>query len=295
MPVNEEEEQVSTIVPTGIEGEYRLDIGEQVRARPPVKMDKIRELIDDVPDVDDPSDINYWVTEGEHEVYLEGWCDQCLAGTGFLKIEEGGWDAKIDYIVDLTPGILARKAQERGFELLDGGFIEARHPEHLYGVTWGVYRKAQPPPVDVFERRLTGEMAKRWAEIPTQPVPEAAETEVERIARETGVPIGGLQEAENLLQGLRGDAGQRLLDAGMTKERLAEITRDVENDIRRLGGRTEVTKPPAVEAEVLPMSVIEYDRRYSLHELREMARQEGLSASGSKKEIAARLIARGVK
>jgi len=42
-------------------------------------------------------------------------------------------------------------------------------------------------------------------------------------------------------------------------------------------------------------SVIEYDRQYSLEELREMARQGGLSPSGSKKEIAARLIARGIK
>jgi len=54
-------------------------------------------------------------------------------------------------------------------------------------------------------------------------------------------------------------------------------------------------KTPAVKAEVLPMSIVEYDRQYSLEELREMARQAGLSASGSKKEIAARLIAKGVK
>ena len=47
-------------------------------------------------------------------------------------------------------------------------------------------------------------------------------------------------------------------------------------------------KPPAV-------SVVEYDRRYTLEQLRGMARQEGLSPSGSKKEIAARLIAKGVK
>ncbi|MBA7605563.1 hypothetical protein ES703_12696 [subsurface metagenome] len=49
----------------------------------------------------------------------------------------------------------------------------------------------------------------------------------------------------------------------------------------------ELVKPPAV-------SVVEYDRRYTLEELREMARREGLSPSGSKKEIAARLIAKGV-
>lgn len=56
-----------------------------------------------------------------------------------------------------------------------------------------------------------------------------------------------------------------------------------------------VAKPPAVKAEVLPMSVIEYDYRYSLEELRRMAKAKGLSPSGSKKEIAARLIAKGVK
>jgi len=62
-----------------------------------------------------------------------------------------------------------------------------------------------------------------------------------------------------------------------------------------LRGEYRIIAPPAVKPEVLPMSVIEYDRQYSLEELREMARQAGLSPSGSKKEIAARLIARGVK
>ncbi|KKN37285.1 hypothetical protein LCGC14_0765230 [marine sediment metagenome] len=42
-------------------------------------------------------------------------------------------------------------------------------------------------------------------------------------------------------------------------------------------------------------NVVDYDRRYTLEELREMARQEGLSPSGSKKGIAARLIAKGLK
>ncbi len=41
--------------------------------------------------------------------------------------------------------------------------------------------------------------------------------------------------------------------------------------------------------------VVEYDRQYSLEELREMASQAGLSPSGSKKEIAARLIAEGIR
>ena len=58
-------------------------------------------------------------------------------------------------------------------------------------------------------------------------------------------------------------------------------------------------KEPAVfttwKAEVLPVSLVEYDRRYTLKELREMARQVGLSPSGSKKGIAAKLIAKGIR
>lgn len=104
----------------------------------------LKKLIDTVPDVDDPSKINYWVTVGDKEIYLEGWADKCLAGTGFPPMEDGEWDAKIDYIKDLTPGILERKAKERGLEFISGGFVEKTdedYPEHLYGVTYGIYRK----------------------------------------------------------------------------------------------------------------------------------------------------------
>jgi len=145
------EKRVSTIVPTGIEGEYRLDIGKQVRARPPVNLDRVRELVEDVPDVDDPGEINYWVTEGDYKVYLEGWCDQCLAGTGFPSIEEGEYDAKIAYMVKLTAETLPRKATERGLELLDGGFITSEMAGHLYGVSWGVYQKAEVPAGELLE------------------------------------------------------------------------------------------------------------------------------------------------
>lgn len=105
---------------------------------------KLKELIDDVPDVDDPDEINYWQAMDDKQVYLEGWSDQCLAGTGFPPIEGGEWDAKILYIRDLTPGILERKSKERNLELLYGGFYEKTdedYTEHLYGVTYGVYRR----------------------------------------------------------------------------------------------------------------------------------------------------------
>ncbi len=104
----------------------------------------LKKLIDEVPDVDDPSQINYWITVGDKEIYLEGWVDSCLAGTGFPPIEGGEWDQKIDYMKDLTPDILKRKAKERNLEFISGGFVEKTdedYPEHLYGVTYGIYRE----------------------------------------------------------------------------------------------------------------------------------------------------------
>ena len=96
----------------------------------------------------------------------------------------------------------------------------------------------------------------------------------------------------------------RLIEEEFVEEKLALRRKQAEKvgvpfDEKReralLRGEYRIIAPPAVKVEVLPMSVIEYDYRYSLEELREMARQEGLSPSGSKKEIAAKLIARGVK
>ena len=121
------------------ETEHRLGIGKQAR----VPFSKIKQLIDEVPDVNDPAQVNYWREVDDDWVYLEGWCDECLAGTGFPPIEAGGWDRKIEYMKDLTPGILERKAKERNLELIYGGFVERTeedYPEHLYGVTYGVYK-----------------------------------------------------------------------------------------------------------------------------------------------------------
>lgn len=125
---------------TNPETQHRLGIGKQAR----VPFHKIKQLIDEVPDVNDPTGVNYWVEVDDELVYLEGWCDECLAGTGFPPIGGGEWDQKIEYMRDLTPSILERKAKERNLELIYGGFVEKTeedYPEHLYGVTYGVYRK----------------------------------------------------------------------------------------------------------------------------------------------------------
>ncbi|GAH45028.1 unnamed protein product, partial [marine sediment metagenome] len=93
----------------------------------------------------------------------------------------------------------------------------------------------------------------------------------------------------------------RLTEEEFVKEKLAlrrkqaervGVPFDEKREMALLRGEYRIIAPPAVKPEVLPMTPVEYDLRYTLKELREMARQEGLSASGSKKEIAARLIAR---
>lgn len=185
--LRERKVRVSTATPAGVKGEYRPVIGKQVRARPPIIHEAVTEnpdptkfmpievdsafpkgsksiftleekayidsLINDVPDEDDTGAINYWVDWGDKKVYLEGWIDQCLAGTGYPSMGEGEWQAKIDYMVKVGKSILTRKQEEKErpiglhppghLNLIEGGFreFEAGENEWLYGVTWGVYRR----------------------------------------------------------------------------------------------------------------------------------------------------------
>lgn len=112
-----------------------------------ISKEKLQKLIDAVPDIGDPEEtcINYWQKVGDKMLYLEGWADACLAGTGFPLMEEGETARKIAYIEDLTKEVLPRKAKERGLTLLEGGFEELEDAESLYGVTWGVYEKQATP------------------------------------------------------------------------------------------------------------------------------------------------------
>lgn len=107
-----------------------------------VEKAKINDLIERVPDENDPLAINYWQDMDDKKVYLEGWIDKCLAGTGFPPMEDGEWDEKIQYMVRDTHKTLIEKERERGLTLIEGGFreFEAGDKDWLYGVTWGVYR-----------------------------------------------------------------------------------------------------------------------------------------------------------
>lgn len=116
---------------------------------------QIDKFIDEVPDKNDTRAINYWLVWGERHVYLEGWIDKCLAGTGFPKMEGGEWDAKIEYMIAATRRTLIAKQEDGSLSpsyiveklpltLIEGGFreFEAGEKAWLYGVTWGVYKQA---------------------------------------------------------------------------------------------------------------------------------------------------------
>ncbi|GAH90137.1 unnamed protein product, partial [marine sediment metagenome] len=64
--------------------------------------------------------------------------------------------------------------------------------------------------------------------------------------------------------------------------------------VERLEAEVGELFPGGVTGVVLAMC-IEMDEKYTLAELRKMAIEAGLSSSGHKKELAARLIAKGVK
>lgn len=102
---------------------------------------KLRELIDQVPDLDAPEVLSYWVQVGDKMVYLEGWSDKCLIGYGFPPIEKGNHEEKIARIEQLTQEMLPRKAKEKGLRLVRGRFVETPDAINLYGVSYGIYQK----------------------------------------------------------------------------------------------------------------------------------------------------------
>lgn len=131
-----------------VEAQRRQAAGEfltQRQQRLLAEQEEVEALILGVPDVNDPDLINYWRQVGDKWIYLEGWADACLAGTGFPPMEEGGTSEKLAYMEDLTPRILEKRATDnsinRRLRLIRGGFRELEEAGYLYGVTWGVYQE----------------------------------------------------------------------------------------------------------------------------------------------------------
>lgn len=165
----------------------------------------IDSLIEAVPDKNDTRAINYWLDWGKKKVYLEGWIDQCLTGTGFPPMGGGDWDDKIEYMVRVGYRTLIEKQEERNrpfigpghWPLVEGGFreFEAGDKDWLYGVTWGVYE---------FPRGGTGaeKIAKMEKQEGNPGVPDkgllkvAIEREPLKVARQLGYEVHRLSPTD---------------------------------------------------------------------------------------------------
>lgn len=94
-----------------------------------------------VPDIPRPSEIFAEIGGKDRVLWLEGWCDGCIASQGFPKKGKGMLREKLDYIRDVTPDLLRRRATERNMIVTWSGFIPLNEKKHLYGVSWAVFTK----------------------------------------------------------------------------------------------------------------------------------------------------------
>ena len=94
-----------------------------------------------VPDEPKPSEIMYEISDDDRTLWLEGWCDGCIAGKGFPPKGEGGLQEKLSHIRDLTPRFLEGRAENRNMRVRDMGFVPLDDREYLYGVSWAIFEK----------------------------------------------------------------------------------------------------------------------------------------------------------
>lgn len=96
-----------------------------------------------VPDIPQPSEITAKIEARDKILWLEGWCDGCIAGRGFPPKGQGMLKEKLDYIRGVTPGFLRQRAADRDMTVEWSGFIPLNDKKHLYGVSWAVFTKKQ--------------------------------------------------------------------------------------------------------------------------------------------------------
>jgi len=94
-----------------------------------------------VPDLPKPSEIMAEIEDKDRLLWLEGWCDGCIADKGFPLKGEGMLQEKLEYIRNLTPGFLEDRAKERGMTVQWSGFLPLSDKEFLYGVSWAIFKK----------------------------------------------------------------------------------------------------------------------------------------------------------
>jgi hypothetical protein len=92
-----------------------------------------------VPDVPRPSDLFAEVKSKDRILWLEGWCDGCIAGKGFPPKGKGLLQQKLDHIREITPEFLHSRAKERDMVVRWSGFVPLEDKEHLYGVSWAIF------------------------------------------------------------------------------------------------------------------------------------------------------------
>ena len=96
-----------------------------------------------VPDVPRPSELFAEIKGKDTTLWLEGWCDGCIASKGFPLKGQGMLKEKLDYIREITPEFLRERAAERNMRVQWSGFIPLDDKKHLYGVSWAVFKKKQ--------------------------------------------------------------------------------------------------------------------------------------------------------
>ena len=77
------------------------------------------------------------------------------------------------------------------------------------------------------------------------------------------------------------------------RQAISVVPREEETTEERLNREVGYLFPEGITGEILE-KCIEMDGKYTLKELRDMCREAGLSPGGEKKELAAKLIAKGV-
>jgi len=103
---------------------------------------------------------------------------------------------------------------------------------------------------------------------------------------------GDTTELDNLMAGIIED--ERLRRPVRRREAALRIMVEEPTTEERLEAEVGELFPSGITGPVLA-EVIEFDRNHTLEELKKMCVEAGLSPSGHKKELAAKLIARGVE
>lgn len=108
---------------------------------------KIKQLIESIPDSDDPSKTQLMIPVGDKMVFIESWCDRCYANL-FDDINIDDRSEKVDWARNQTEKIVKRqkslpqnqkKLQDK--ELVDYYFVEFPENEVNFGASIGIFQQ----------------------------------------------------------------------------------------------------------------------------------------------------------